>query len=128
MKELNFSPEVRCLAEATLPQRGEGEPLFRKAWHARIFTLIVTLVNNEKIPWISFQKRLVASLKAHQKLDQPLTDEQVDLQYFDCWLEAAEQTLLFEGFVGASDIAMQIEVIRRTVAEIREGQLVALPS
>jgi len=125
LKELNLSPKIRCLAEATLPQRGQGEPLFRKAWHARAFTLIVSLVNNENISWISFQERLVASLKRHQNAEEALTDEDVDLQYFDCWLEAAEETLLAEGFVGISDIAVQIEAIRHSVAEIREGQFAA---
>ncbi|MDO6728236.1 nitrile hydratase accessory protein [Cognatishimia sp. 1_MG-2023] len=121
MSAPEISPQVRCMAEATLPQRDEGEPLFRRAWHARVFTLIVTLVHNGKIPWLSFQERLATTLKTQQDKREPLTNEEIDLQYFDCWLEAAEATLLAEGFVGAKDIASQIDTIRQSVSEIRAG-------
>lgn len=121
MNEPEISPQVRCIAEATLPQRDKDEPLFRRAWHARVFTLIVTLVHNGKIPWVSFQERLAVVLKAQQDHKQPLTNEEIDLQYFDCWLDAAEATLLAERFIGAEDIATQIEAIRQSVSDIRGG-------
>lgn len=123
MSTLDLDREMLRLAEATIPNRAEGEPLFPLAWHARIFALIVTLVKNRHIPWIAFQKHLVTALKRHQRPDMSLSAEEINLQYFDCWLEAAEETLTAEGFVGPNDVVEQIERIRASVAKIREGQL-----
>lgn len=67
----------------------------------------------------------MTSLDTHQVRQQPQSDEEDDLQYFDCLLEVAEETLLADGFVDAQDIAVQIEAIRHSVTEIREGQLTA---
>ncbi len=115
--------EALDLARATLPERSEGEPLFRTPWHARIFALIVALVKSEQIPWKSFQEKLVSALNQHQSADAQLTAEEVDLQYFECWLLAAEETLLETGFVEISDVARQIEAIRASVAQTRADQL-----
>ena len=111
------------LARATLPERREGAPLFRTPWHARIFALIVALVKNERIPWKAFQERLVVKLKEQQSAQVPLTAEEVELQYFDCWLLAAEETLREAGFVEESSVAEQIETIRASVAHTRAQQL-----
>ena len=111
------------LARATLPERAEDAPLFRTPWHARIFALIVALVKNERIPWKAFQERLVMKLKEQQSAQVSLTAEEVDLQYFDCWLLAAEETLREAGFVEESGVAEQIETIRASVAQTRAEQL-----
>lgn len=111
------------LARATLPERSEDAPLFRTPWHARIFALIVALVKNERIPWKAFQERLVIKLKEQQSAQVTLTAEEVDLQYFDCWLLAAEETLREAGFVEESGVAEQIEAIRASVAHTRAQQL-----
>lgn len=123
MNPLEQHREVLDLARATLPDRSENEPLFRTPWHARIFALIVALVKNNRLPWKSFQQRLVATLKQHQSADVELTAEEIDLQYFDCWLIAAEETLLEAGFVETSDVTRQIHEIRESVAETRTDQL-----
>ncbi|WP_179954327.1 nitrile hydratase accessory protein [Denitrobaculum tricleocarpae] len=115
--------EALDLAQATLPDRSDSEPLFRTPWHARIFALIVALVKNEEIPWKSFQEKLVSTLKQHQSADVQLTAEEIDLQYFECWLLAAEETLLEAGFVETSQVARQIEAIRTSVVQTRADQL-----
>ncbi|MBT8154690.1 nitrile hydratase accessory protein [Epibacterium ulvae] len=125
MNTPKVSDSIRCIAEATLPRRSETEPLFRKDWHARVFTLVVTLVHTQKIPWKSFQERLVVELAKHQTSMAPQTDEEVDLQYFDCWLAAAEETLRAEELINAEDVIAQIKVIKQTVHEIRDSQLIA---
>lgn len=111
------------LARCAMPPRAEGEPLFREPWHARIFAVIVALVKDQKLDWKAFQKRLVDELKAHQLPDARLTPEEVDLQYFDCWLDAAEETLHEAGFLEGNDISVQIDTIRGVINDIRESQL-----
>ena len=113
------------LARATLPERSEDAPLFRTPWHARIFALMVALVKNERIPWKAFQERLVIKLKEQQSAQVPITAEEVDLQYFDCWLLAAEETLRDAGFVEENGVAQKIEAIRASVAQTRAEQLSA---
>jgi nitrile hydratase accessory protein len=106
-----------------MPTRKERGPLFRQPWHARIFAVMVVLVKDQRLEWKTFQERLVAELNEHQSPDGNLTPEEVDLQYFDCWLEAAEETLLESGFLSDADIVAQIVAIRKTVNEIRNSQL-----
>jgi nitrile hydratase accessory protein len=123
---LNSFEELRdviALAKCTMPTRQEGEPLFRQPWHARIFAVMVVLVKDQRLEWKTFQKRLVAELQEHQSPDGKMTPAEVDLQYFDCWLEAAEETLLESGFLSDADIVAHIGVIRKTVNEIRNSQL-----
>jgi len=123
LHSLDEHHDAISLARCTMPPRAEGEPLFREPWHARIFAVIVALVKDRKLEWNAFQTRLVSELKAHQSPDAQLTLEEVDLQYFDCWLDAAEETLDDAGFLTGSDIAAQIETIRSVISEIRLGQL-----
>lgn len=115
--------DVIGLAKCTIPPRSEGEPLFREPWHARIFAVMVSLVKDNRLEWKTFQKRLVSELKEHESPHARLTAEQIDLQYFDCWLEAAEQTLTSSGVLKSDDILAQLEVIKDTVQQIRESQL-----
>lgn len=115
--------DVIGLAKCTMPPRREGEPLFRHPWHARIFAVMVALVKDERFEWRTFQERLVEELREHQSPEADLTPEEVDLQYFECWLHAAEDTLTDCGYLDEADIAEQIEAIRVTVRGIRDSQL-----
>jgi nitrile hydratase accessory protein len=115
--------DVIGLARSTMPPRCDGEPLFREPWHARIFAVMVALVKGEKLEWIEFQERLTKDLKEHQSADVKLTSEEVDLQYFDCWLRAAEETLATSGFVDEQEVAHQIEAITASIDEIRQSQI-----
>jgi nitrile hydratase accessory protein len=118
-----LSEHVAALAASTLPVRSEGEPLFRVAWHARVFSLIVSLVKDGRIPWTSFQKRLVGHIAANQPESGCLNAEEIDLHYFDCWLEAAHETLVAEGFITDKDVDEQVERIHETVEAVRTEQL-----
>ncbi len=111
------------LARANLPRRDEDAPLFRAPWHARIFALIIALVKNEHLGWKPFQENLVVVLARHQSADQDQSDTQVEFEYFDCWLIAAEMTLLEAGFVAEDEISKHIDDIRAMVAQIRADQL-----
>ncbi|USG60994.1 nitrile hydratase accessory protein [Sneathiella marina] len=123
MNTSDLHPGIREQAEAAIPAKPEGEPLFRLAWHGRIFALVVAMVNRDQISWKSFQQRLVHGLAQQQNADLQLSMEEIDLQYFDCWLAAAEEILREDGFLEAHELRVQMDGIRSTVAEIREGQL-----
>ncbi len=111
------------LAQCTMPPRRGDAPLFREPWHARIFAVMVALVQERRCEWKTFQRRLTAELAEHQAVEASLSPEGIDLQYFDCWLHAAEDTLIDGGFLDEADISGQIEVIRATIKEIRDIQL-----
>ena len=114
--------EILGVAERSLPHR-DDEPLFRVAWHARVFALMVALVKNGHIPWAAFQERLAQRISDTETGAACLSNEETDLHYFDCWLEAAHATLVEEGFVAGPEIDERIAVIHRTVDAIRERQI-----
>jgi nitrile hydratase accessory protein len=122
LNTLDFDRNVLCAAEATLPDRADAEPLFPLAWHARIFALIVAMVENEKISWAAFQSHLVAALREQQH-PNIMSANEINLQYFDCWLAAAEQTMMAKGLIVPGDVSEQIERVRASVAEARQGQI-----
>ena len=111
--------DVIAAACADIPGKEEDGPLFQAPWQTRIFALIVATVRAQHIPWSTFQERLVAAIthaEAHG------TTKDTEARYFDCWLEAAEETLQAEGFVAQDDVARQIDAIRDSVEAIRAAQ------
>ena len=123
MTLLDPTDDALVLAQNSIPERDEGTPLFRRAWHARAFALIVTLVKESRISWPSFQERLVQHLGHQQSQNKTCSPEDIDLQYFDCWLAAVEETLVEEALIEDHEVAQQIEAIRASVAAIRSEQL-----
>ncbi len=111
------------VALRSLPDRTSDEPIFRLAWHSRIFALMVALTKEGRISWPSFQRRLVEHITQTERQSSCLTAEEIDHHYFDCWLEAAQETLLAEGFIIDREIDEQIHHIHHDVEDIREGQL-----
>jgi nitrile hydratase accessory protein len=70
--------------------------MFPQAWHARVFALVVALVENGQFSWSAFQARLAARTREKPSAaDQHPGD--IEDYYFDCWLAAAEETLEAEG-------------------------------
>lgn len=123
MTLLDPNNSALILAQNSIPERDEGTPLFRRAWHARAFALIVTLVKESRVSWTSFQQRLVHHLNKQQAEQETCSPEEIDLQYFDCWLAAVEETLLEEALIEDGDVGRQIEEIRASVRAIRAEQL-----
>lgn len=123
MSSPELSTDIATLAASVLPSRGADEPLFRLAWHARLFSLIVSLIRDGRIPWTAFQERLVRHIAASEKKHACVTAEEIDLRYFDCWLETANEMLVAQGFICEHDVAEQIERIHDTVESIRSDQL-----
>lgn len=111
---------VRGAAEAGVPRICADGPLFPLAWHARIFALVVAMVETGKLDWKDFQPRLVGYLSGHENENRHGDD--VTAHYFEHWLEAAEDTLVDHGFLDPGEIPGQIERIRETVESIRAGQ------
>lgn len=97
-------------------------PLFHAPWQARVFALIVEAVKAGHFPWTDFQGRLVAALARNEEIGACGDDEHIEGHYFDAWLEAAEETLLSLGLIGAGEIDRQIEVVRAEVDKIRNAQ------
>lgn len=111
--------DVIATASADIPGMGADGPLFQAPWQTRIFALIVATVRAGHIPWIAFQERLAAAITHAEAHGGPADTE---ARYFDCWLDAAEETLQAEGFVATDDIPRQIAAIRASVDAIRAAQ------
>jgi nitrile hydratase accessory protein len=122
LNQLDEHREILELAQQTLPIREGHEPQFQAPWQARVFALMVSMVNNHHFPWKNFQERLAAAIKRQEETDRPQTGQEISQQYFDCWLMASQETLLSEGFLTLDNIAAQIEVIKSKASEIRENQ------
>lgn len=120
MTTSDYEPSLRQVAAADIRGLCSDGPLFPQAWHARIFALIVALVETGKIDWADFQQRLVEHLKSHE--DDNRHGDEITGHYFEHWLQAAECTLVELGFMEVSDVTAQIEHIRRTVAAIKAEQ------
>lgn len=108
-----------CKVEASIP-RDEG-PLFPQAWHARVFALVVALVERGQIAWTDFQPLLVQHLNQDQSAVG--SDREINERYFDAWLDAAETTLAEKRFFTQGELLEQCESIRATVEHVRREQL-----
>jgi nitrile hydratase accessory protein len=108
-------------AKAILPATPEGEPIFKAPWQARIFALMISIVKDQYIPWTSFQSRLVIELD-RSKMQKQAEASLVESNYFSCWLEAAERTLVEEGFIVGGDIEKQLNEIKAAVEQVRRNQ------
>ena len=111
-----------ALAKTLLPPTAEGEPVFQAPWQARIFALMVSIVNDKFVPWKSFQSRLVAEIDSCKTQARSETASAVELNYYSSWLAAAERTLIEEGFIIDSDIERQMNEIRAAVEQVRHNQ------
>lgn len=72
---------ARRLVEESIPKIRDDGPLFPMAWHARIFGLIVAMVENGQIDWKEFQSHLVSHLKDHE--DEQRHADQINTNYFE---------------------------------------------
>ncbi|GGM36844.1 hypothetical protein GCM10007977_042890 [Dactylosporangium sucinum] len=76
---------------------------------------MVALANNGHTPWRAFQQRLAEEIeKAGNSVENTADTEDA---YFDCWLAAAERTLVEEGFVARRDMDERIDLIRAALAD-----------
>ncbi|TPK59138.1 nitrile hydratase accessory protein [Mesorhizobium sp. B2-4-19] len=116
---------LRRLAEAGLPHDGEEGPLFPCAWHARVFGLIIALVENKQVAWGTFQARLVSHLREHLSETVAHSNQAINQHYFDSWLGAAQETLVAEGFLADDELGGQEKRIREAVAKVKNDQIMS---
>jgi nitrile hydratase accessory protein len=68
------------------PPRDNGALVFAEPWHARVFALAVTLVDERGLEWDAFRQRLIAQIAADP--DRP---------YYDSFAAALEDLVVAEG-------------------------------
>lgn len=112
-----------ALAKATLPTAPAGEPVFHAPWQARIFALMVSIVKDRYIPWTSFQSRLVMEIEKCKVQIQAEASSTVELTHFNYWLDAAERTLIDEGFIIDGDVERKLLEIKAAVDQVRRNQI-----
>jgi nitrile hydratase accessory protein len=123
LKPHDFADALLQLAESKLRPASEHHLAFQAPWQARIFALIVSFVKDEHIAWTAFQTRLVAEIdhcKSHSSLP---THDAIEDNYFNCWLRAAELTLVAEGFLSDAEVMAKIHEISSVVDQLRLSQL-----
>jgi len=107
------------------------EPVFHAPWEARVFALVIALVEAGCFPFAEFQNRLTKRLAAAEASGaaRQATDTSgpagVSRYYYECWLAAAEDTLIGSGLITADSVQRHIGELETHVREIREHQLVA---
>ena len=107
---------------ASIPaMRGDG-PVFQAPWQTRIFGLIVAMVQNGTFPWTAFQSRLGALITAMEQDEPAQTADLVESRYFDCWLQAAEKTLIEQNLLTTQEVDDKIVSLGSLIAGIRRQQ------
>jgi len=108
---------------------GETEPAFHAPWEARVFALVVTLVEAGHFPWSEFQDRLATELVAVEGSGRAAEEtdaagaEGINRYYYDCWLAAAEATLSAEAIVAPGAVDNHMNDLRAHVEGLRNHQL-----
>lgn len=122
------------LAAAGLPDMpwgagvGDG-PVFQAPWEARIFALVIALVEAGAFPFADFQNRLAAKLGEAESSGRAAKATREDgaaginRYYFECWLAAAEETLAATGLVAPDAVDTRIATLEAQVDAIRDHQL-----
>lgn len=122
---MNPPDEHRAAIEqvmATIPGIRDDGPLFQAPWQTRIFSLIVAMVQNQTFPWVAFQARLAALITEREQTEFAHHVDTVENRYFDCWLQAAEETLINQGLLTAQDVDNKITSLGLSIADIRHKQ------
>lgn len=118
------------LASESVPTE-DGDPVFEKAWQARIFGLAVAMREDGDggddesqgvFEWKSFQERLAEEIATDET---DVTPDDVDDQYYHQWLAALERLLVESGHVDEhrlQDRTAEFAAGDRTAAEFVEGE------
>ena len=117
-------------ARSAMPERAPGEPLFIAPWHARAFALVVSLVQDGRLDWPTFQRQRIAALAA-SGAGRGATREAIDEAWFEAWFEAwlaaAERVIDEEGIAAPADVDERVDAIREAVAAVRDSQRTGVP-
>ncbi len=102
MNQLDRHSPVVATAIQSIPTVEQGSPLFGAPWQAKVFALVVSLVETGQFEWVDFQQHLVEEVECTTIAGA--TAEEISEQYFECWLRAAERVLENEALVVESDL------------------------
>ena len=120
-----MSDSTRTRALQRLPglTRGEDEPVFRDAWEAEAFALVIELHAAGRFTWPQWSSTLAAEISAAQ------TQGDADLgdTYYHHWLAALERLCAEGRLVTREEAAARKEAWRRAYVETPHGQPVELP-
>ncbi|GAB5470304.1 MAG: hypothetical protein Kilf2KO_33340 [Rhodospirillales bacterium] len=121
-------PDPLALARSLIPDSNLDEPLFHAPWEARIFALVVALVERTHLDWAAFQERLadhITQREAAAGVDLACHADKVSRLYYESWLQAAEDTLDAERLLGNEEVEEKIGLLREAVQALRAKQKAA---
>ena len=85
------TPDWAALPEAIAPPQANGELLFDAPWQGRAFGMVHSLVDAGQFSWDEFREQLIIAL------EQGAVGSE---RYYECFLQALEQTLIGKTLVG----------------------------
>jgi len=94
------TPDWAALPEAIAPPQANGELLFDAPWQGRTFGMVHSLVDAGQFSWDEFREQLIIAL------EQGAVGAE---RYYECFLQALEQTLAAKALVGEAAIDRKVE-------------------
>lgn len=92
------TPDWAALPGAIAPPQANGELLFDAPWQGRVFGMVHSLVDAGQFSWDEFRDQLIAAL------DQGAVGSE---RYYECFLQALEQTLASRDIVGQASVDLR---------------------
>ncbi len=89
------TPDWAALPEAIAPPQANGELLFDAPWQGRAFGMVHSLVDAGQFSWDEFREQLIVAL------EQGAVGAE---RYYECFLQALEQTLVAKTLIGQAAI------------------------
>ncbi len=84
------------------PPRLNGNLCFAEPWERTVFGMALALAKSGIFEWETFHQNLIAAIARSERshaLDDP------SWNYYNCWLEALEQTILAAGSVSPDELS-----------------------
>lgn len=91
---MRVDPAVAAMTGAAAPPRRNGELVFAAPWEGRAFGMALAVVQGLGLPWMEFQRRLIAAIAAAP-----------DAPYYEAWTAALERLVLDHGVCTAEELA-----------------------
>jgi nitrile hydratase accessory protein len=89
------------MAGGERPPRQNGDLCFAESWERTAFGMALALAKSGVFEWEDFRQNLIEAIARWERnhaLDDP------SWRYYECWLEALEQTIVASGSVAPEEL------------------------
>jgi len=114
---VTIQADVNAMTGAEALPRSNGELVFGEPWQARAFGVAVGLIQEQKLDWEAFRRRLIDEVLAWERDHRDSPSDAYE--YYERWLAALERLVLETGMVTAEEL--ESEILRATAADRHHG-------